>query len=236
MGSGWSGEFVFGAAWAAYRGPVDSNSLHAHVAIQIVVAHESEASVSDAEGRVHRGRSLFIRPMVPHALAAEGTLSLLYVEPQSPLAAALLESSAPNDISRFSSELAGRLDPSRSPAEWIDALAASLPSEGDHLDPRLAQATAALSDNPGALAVAAAAAAAGLSPSRLRALARRQLGLPLVTWLLWRKLERAAQALAAGATAVEAAGEGGFADQAHLARAMRRMFGVTPGMAVRALL
>ena len=96
------------------------------------------------------------------------------------------------------------------------------------IDPRLALAVGALCGQPGAVRVAEAAQLGELSVSRLRSLAREQLGVPLSTWLLWRKLERAIHALSRGASQAQAAIDGGFADQAHLSRTTRRMFGVTP--------
>lgn len=111
----------------------------------------------------------------------------------------------------------------------------ALPQPSRELDPRVSAALAWLSENPGAGAIAETARRVGLSESHLRALARSQLGLPLSTWLVWRKLERAAREFAQGAGLAEAAVAAGFADQAHCARTMRRMFGVTPGMARAAL-
>lgn len=83
--------------------------------------------------------------------------------------------------------------------------------------------------------MAEAAREVGLSASRLRSLAREALGAPLSRWMLWRKLERSLRAVAGGARLVDAAAEGAFSDQAHLARTMRRMFGVTPREASRVL-
>nr|WP_225953685.1 helix-turn-helix domain-containing protein [Kibdelosporangium phytohabitans] len=72
------------------------------------------------------------------------------------------------------------------------------------------------------------AAAVGLSPQRLRALARQQLGMPLTRWRVWARLRRAAEALRDGQSLVDAAVTAGFADQAHLTRQMREMMGITP--------
>ena len=58
---------------------------------------------------------------------------------------------------------------------------------------------------------------------------------PLSQWLVWRKLQRAGREMAAGAGLAEAAVAAGFADQAHMNRITKRMFGVTPLQASSAL-
>ncbi|WP_433137549.1 helix-turn-helix transcriptional regulator [Actinomadura nitritigenes] len=101
------------------------------------------------------------------------------------------------------------------------------------LDGRLLDAMRVLMDER--IPMAALAARVGLSPQRLRALARAELGMPLARWRIWRRLARAAEALREGRTLSGAALAGGFADQAHFTREMRRMMGLTPAEAVRAL-
>jgi AraC family transcriptional regulator len=53
-----------------------------------------------------------------------------------------------------------------------------------------------------------------------------QTGLPFRTYLLWLRLTKAVESMAAGASLTEAAHEAGFADSAHFSRTFRRMFGV----------
>ncbi|SHE57965.1 helix-turn-helix transcriptional regulator [Streptoalloteichus hindustanus] len=72
------------------------------------------------------------------------------------------------------------------------------------------------------------AARVGLSPSRLRALAREAAGIPLSRLRQWRRLRWAVRLLPHKPTA-EVAALAGFADQAHLTRTARRLVGRTPG-------
>jgi len=72
------------------------------------------------------------------------------------------------------------------------------------------------------------AAAAHLSPSRFRHLFVEQTGMPLRTYLLWRRLLHVWELLSAGETLSGAAHLAGFADSAHLSRTARAMFGVAP--------
>ncbi|MBK6705703.1 MAG: helix-turn-helix transcriptional regulator [Caulobacteraceae bacterium] len=73
-----------------------------------------------------------------------------------------------------------------------------------------------------------AIAIAGISASRLRHLFVEQTGLPFKTYLLWLRLTRAVERIAAGVSITEAAHDAGFSDSAHLSRTFRRMFGVAP--------
>jgi AraC-like DNA-binding protein len=68
----------------------------------------------------------------------------------------------------------------------------------------------------------------GLSPSRLRALAHTEVGVPLTQLRLWTRLSRAIAWLPHAPTATAAA-MAGFADQPHLTRVARRFLGRTPG-------
>lgn len=75
---------------------------------------------------------------------------------------------------------------------------------------------------------ASLAAEVGLSESRLRHLAREQLGVPLVRVRWWLQMRSVAKALTTGASLTTAAHEAGFSDAAHFTRTFRRMFGFAP--------
>lgn len=235
----WSGTFHLGDTWAAYAGPSDQNALHAHVAVQIVLALHTAAHMrSGAEGRVSTvapWQGLVVRPLVEHELAPAKLVWLLYLEPASPLALALLHAIGAAGIERLPDPLAELASGVQTPAEWLLLLQEKLLPATGVVDSRLLRALDALRAEPGSMSVAGAASLCGLSPSRLRSLAQQQLGVPLATWVLWRKVDRAVRALAAGQPLAEAALTGGFADQAHFTRTMRRMFGVTPSVATSSL-
>ena len=223
----WNGEFVFGEGAAAYRGPSADNTFHAHVAVQVVLAETGRAVVVAADGMEFIGAAVLIRPLVEHALSSRGEVTLLYAEPQSILASRLAKLAPAADISVIEAGIVPELWASEPLDHWLERVVGSIPQERT-IDTRLETALAYLSDEPGNSSIREAAMRCRLSESRLRALARAQLGLPLSTWLIWRKLEHAARAISEGEPLSMAAVAGGFADQAHLARAMRRMFGITP--------
>jgi AraC-like DNA-binding protein len=74
----------------------------------------------------------------------------------------------------------------------------------------------------------ALAAISGLSPSRFMHVFTESLGIPLRTYILLLRLQRACTELMAGATVTSAACSAGFSDAAHLTRTCRRILGITP--------
>lgn len=74
----------------------------------------------------------------------------------------------------------------------------------------------------------AIAARLAVSPSRMRHAFRDATGMAVRPYLRWRRLLRAAAAIAAGASLTTAAHDAGFADAAHLSRTFRRHFGMAP--------
>jgi len=74
------------------------------------------------------------------------------------------------------------------------------------------------------------AGAAKLSPERFRHLFVEQTGMPLRTYVLWRRLLHVWTLLMKGETLSGAAHAAGFADAAHLSRTARTMFGLAPSV------
>ncbi|MBV1886970.1 MAG: helix-turn-helix transcriptional regulator [Parvibaculaceae bacterium] len=228
----WSGDFHFGGTFATYFGPSDDNDLHQHAAYQVVVSATGDARVLDHHGEMRCGRAFVIKPLVLHAVRSLEPLLLIYLDPQSRLAHDLQVDVGSADISPLSDDVLP-FAPELNVDKVVDALGAVSKGPVEHIDPRLSDALEMLGKEPGSISVGGTAAHCGLSDSRLRALARQQLGVPLSTWLIWRKLERAANELALGGGLADAALAGGFSDQAHFTREMRRMFGVTPKVAAQ---
>jgi AraC-like DNA-binding protein len=98
------------------------------------------------------------------------------------------------------------------------------------VDHRLEKALALLQQDDERKTIEEVAQQVGLSTARLRVIAKRDLGVSLSDWMIWRKFERAVQLLAQGSTITSAAHGAGFADQSHFARAMRSHFGITAKM------
>jgi AraC-like DNA-binding protein len=74
------------------------------------------------------------------------------------------------------------------------------------------------------------AAVVNLSPSRFRHLFVAETGMPMRTYVLWRRLLHVWSLLMRGENLSTAAHAAGFADSAHLSRTARAMFGLPPSM------
>ncbi|WOF73340.1 AraC family transcriptional regulator [Parvibaculaceae bacterium PLY_AMNH_Bact1] len=227
----WQGTFHFGDYWAAYRGAAGDNALHSHATLQITLAVAGDLMLEAGDGAAHSGRSLMVRPRTLHRLERHEQVLLLLIEPQTPLCRALLDLMGNADITPLPKNVAAEIDLGAPLHTCLDQISAASPPAPHALDPRLQQAIEHLDSAPEDLPLATVAEHCGLSESRLRALASDELQLPLSKWVLWRKLRRSAEELAAGGDLASAALAGGFADQAHFTRTMKNLIGLTPGMA-----
>ncbi|PWF46038.1 helix-turn-helix domain-containing protein [Massilia glaciei] len=224
----WTGKLEFGSSWVAFRGRAADNTTHAHAALQLTLSADGQVTIRGATG-TFSGPALLVAPGAPHAIHATGIITLLLIEPQSPIAC-LLAGPTLQGIALLPASLFDLVDLDAPLASCIERLLGKVPTPTPVLDARLAAALQCLALDTSAAAVARAAGAVGLSTSRLRALATQELGIPLAGWVMWRKLERAGRSLSGGASLAEAAFEAGFADQAHFTRTMRKVLGITPRM------
>ncbi|MEU1290516.1 helix-turn-helix domain-containing protein [Kitasatospora sp. NPDC005856] len=212
-----------GPGYALYRGPLADSTFHRHAAFQVAVAPATRAvAIDDAAGRRHRGPAVVVPPMVRHRMAPVREVLVFFVDPHCAFADRLRRQCG--DGVTVAPRWRGLTERDVRPD-------GGLPATG--LDPRLRAAMAALADDQEPLE--GLAARVGLSPQRLRALAQRQLGVPLARWRSWQRLSRAALALGEGCSPAQAAFAGGFADQAHFSRWMRELTGLTPSQALPAL-
>ncbi|MGW8377535.1 AraC family transcriptional regulator [Streptomyces sp. ODS28] len=217
--------FAVGDGYAFYQGGVSGSGVHRHAAFQVAVGVSGDVGMDDASGSRYREAALIVPPMVAHRLAPVAVMRTFFVEPHG----------------AFADELRLQCGDGITPAPGMRALrvedvrlASGRPSR--ELDVRLLAAMHVLldaMDEP--ISMVELGAKVGLSAQRLRALARKELGMPLTRWRIWRRLARAAEALREGRSLSDASLAGGFADQAHFTREMRRMMGVTPSEVVRAL-
>lgn len=225
----WSGKVWFGEDWACFEGLCGDAQAHRHLAAQVVVGLSGPVTVAGASSAVV-GEAVLIAPGALHAIVpSDRIVRVVYLQSFGRLACGW-------DVGAWPAT------PLATPAAWVGGLrgpdpgrslaAAAAACEARRLDPRLTAALQAMRRSEEA-DLGRVARQVGLSPPRLRALARAELGAPLAHWRAWLQLERAIGALRRGEPLAAAAVLGGFSDQAHLGRTMRRFFGVTPLTALR---
>lgn len=224
----WCGVFAFAHSMVVFRGRTADNTLHAHASVQLSVAQTGSLTILDANGVPHTAQGLITRPGHLHVLQPAEAMTLVLIEPHSPLANALLTDTRNVGTSPLAQALTQSLQEANSLHDCLATLSKLMPINNPALDPRIAQALVWLLSATASDAIAQAAVMCGVSDSRLRALARNSLGTSLSQWLTWRKLEASGRAMASGAPLAEAAYMGGFADQAHFTRTMRKVLGITP--------
>jgi len=197
---------------------VGDSVLHRHFAAQAVFT-PTPAMVRYADGRIAEGRCLLIEPNVAHRLEACGQAEIFFVEPTG-----RAQPSRP-----LRERICAALPPGRiGPGFWRDWI--DRPGQRP-IDPRIALAAASLDARlaGGAVRLADIAGPTGLSEGRLRHLFAAEFGTPFRRYVLWRRLRAAIMSLQAGEGLTGAAHDAGFADAAHLARTIKRMFGIRAG-------
>ncbi|MHC0432562.1 helix-turn-helix domain-containing protein [Streptomyces sp. O3] len=246
MTAAWSGSARLRPGRLAFGGAIGATSAHAHHSVQVIAATDGELTLAGPSGGGFGCRAAVVPADSPHTvLTGVPSGVLIHYAPES----------------RAGRRLA-RLTVDGGPEAWVRTGALLIPEELPD-DPALAAhaverlVDAAVDDGPplgrtarhsglaevlrtlpgqlaaGQVRLGQAARVAGLSESRLSHLFRSQLGLPFRSYVLWLRLQRATELVAAGCSLTEAAHGAGFADQAHLTRVCRRMFGIAPSSFTR---
>jgi len=238
----WEGASLWVLGTRPGEGAYPKTKLHAHHAVQVTVSLRGWFTL-EAQSHELGGDCAAVAPDAPHAFAGEGLVAQLFVDPEGEpgrelqrtlFASETLVSIPPARLADLPARLrAGFESPNRSDQSLIDLgreLVAKL-APGSERDERpearvrrMSAWAAGRLDTP--VSLADAAAHVGLSAGRARHLFVEETGLPFRTYLLWRRLTRAAELFSAGSSLTDAAHGAGFSDSSHLSRTFRRMFGI----------
>jgi AraC-like DNA-binding protein len=226
----------------ATRGSGSSSGLHAHHAMHIVLAEDSELRVRSRDGEERRAAGVVTPPDVPHAIDARGIdVVLVFLEPESDAGGSLL--AVLGGAVRYLDDRERRAllegaDPEAlmgsAGAEWsrraVALLGGAAVAEKRVVHPRVKKLLAQLRALPpdGDTSLETLAEAVGLSPGRLMHAFTESIGVPLRPYLQWLKLQRAAGAIVSGESLSAAAHAAGFADAAHMSRTFRKTLGTAP--------
>ena len=236
----WRGRTRIGLGWAAFYGEGGDNTAHRHHAVQIVLGRGASAVVR-IDGDDVEAPGFIIGADVGHALAP-GPVELLYLARES-TAGRRVDPGPDAGFVALDAEACERMHDAMSrhlvPGEPAsDALARGLlpgvaPPHLKGCDgASRARVRAMIDELPGrdlaGVRTGALAREVGLSEPRFARLMRAETGLALRPYLRWMRLVGALRAVVAGGSSItDAAHLAGFADSAHLARTMRRHFGIS---------
>jgi AraC-like DNA-binding protein len=227
-----------------FAGPLRYNASHQHGAPVFLAGLYEPFGLRVQDGEWLTCRTAVIPAGVRHELDVGGRpIAVLYIEPSydgadalAPLVGtareangALVGSSGGGSSGEIRTLRA--LFEDRSALSWTgdaltDVLGFARKAARRALDPRVARAVAVMSrfrEEPGT--VTAAAAAAGLSVSRLRYVCKESVGVPLRRYRAWLRMRAAIGEIVVGRNFTEAAHAAGFYDQAHFGHDFRRTFG-----------
>jgi AraC family transcriptional regulator len=242
------GDFL---AWPGVCGFIGSGGAsaiapHSHYAIQLVLGAPSGLRVQfGRRGEWVECAAALVPSRATHTIdvTACDMSVVLFVEPETPEGKALtarlqgrleiLGSEVVGDATR-SLEHQWRVERSRT---GVTAICAGLIQGISHTaprqpsDPRVLAAVEYLRDRVAqSVSLPEVAKVANLSADRFRHLFVEETGMPLRTYVLWRRLLHVWTLLSAGETLSSAAHGAGFADSAHLSRTARTMFGLPPSV------
>jgi AraC-like DNA-binding protein len=225
----------------ATRGPGAKSAPHAHHGMHLVLALQGELKLREGS-RWQRAAGVLTAPDVPHAIDGSGAeILLVFLDPESDAGVAL-QGALSGPTRRLTAAEASALAAGQNPMgimqkdgaaftrHAVEVLGGRAPAEKRTIHPRVRKLLRQLRELPvGADAsLEALADSAGLSPGRLMHTFTESIGVPLRPYLAWLKLQRAAAAIAAGASLSEASAAAGFADAAHMSRTFSRMLGMPP--------
>lgn len=220
-------------------------ALHARHGVRVLVGLDSDVTVAEPGGAQARGRVVMVPPDISHTSACSGpSLELMYDPELLPEAAgyARLRGGVFPLEGRLASHFEEAVDAHRAILSRPDVLdgisresAARLSKESPRRGPdrRVARLLEALRDPT--VDRRDVLERAGISQAHLRALFVRDVGLPIRTYQLWRRLLVGVAAFSR-IDATSAAHFAGFADLAHFSRTCRRMLGGSPTELGRAIL
>ena len=247
--SRYRGDFI---AWTGVCGFVGEGgggspiSPHGHYAIQLVIGAPTGLRVQfGRRGEWQPCAAALVPSRAVHSIDVSGCdISLvLFIEPETPEGKALsarlqgrLELLDADTVAASAEQLerAWRVERSYDAVKGVcsrlvQEISRTAPREPS--DPRVLAAIAYIRQRVDkSVSLAEVAKIANLSPGRFRHLFVAETGMPLRTYVLWRRLLHVWTLLMNGETLSNAAHAAGFADSAHLSRTARTMFGLPPSV------
>lgn len=228
--------------YALFYGHFFDNSEHKHHAIQWCRSTKGNIVLSFNEEKIV-GESFLIAPDTPHkAISGEGELFMLFIDPDTIVGKAIMkkylksESFVIKNIPRFSG-LYKEYSTASELRKAVKNLLESLDTvHTDSIDPRIIKSLKVIENNPQKnITVPQIANEICLSESRLQHLFKENVGIPIQSFLLWKRIISAVQLTQKTNDLTSIAYNAGFSDSAHFSRSFKQMFGVQPKELFKAL-
>jgi AraC family transcriptional regulator len=218
--------------------------LHAHQAMQLVVASEGDHRVRGSDSEPWSPYSIAAIPTrQPHSLdvTASDYGAVIFVEPETSEGRAITQrcttgitevgTSPLREISQamFDAWLHKRKDETVANARRLVTTLGTGIDRTEVTDPRIMSAVVYINQHlDRAITLDEVASYACLSPSRFRHVFSEQIGMGLRPYILWRRFLLVWELLMKGGSLSEAAHAAGFSDAAHLSRTSVQAFGFAP--------
>jgi len=219
--------------YTLFYGHYFDNTEHKHHAIQWCCGSYGELEFS-LNGKKAEGRSFLIAPDCSHKIIrGHGELFLLFLDPDTAVGQNIInkylksEYSVQTDLSLMSENIFAPLT-----ASEVMIIAKQLFKELDAIqkapfDPRITKSLEFIDQNhDNHIKIPEIADEVCLSISRLQHLFKDNVGIPIQSYLVWKRVVKAVQLIKQSKDLTSIAYEAGFSDSAHFSRTFKKMFGV----------
>lgn len=204
---------------------------HAHYAIEIVYCTAGSFSVTTDQHHYTDLTNVIIPPNLSHSFSClHATCDLLFIDPLSHIGRYFMQQYPRNDIQINQTSLSqlyknGQFDLSQIPADI----------HNNKIDERILNAINTIEHlfSSQQVTVAQLSGVSFLSEGRLSHLFKKQLGISIHQYILWKKVLLAVQQSRQGYSLTECAHLVGFTDSSHFNRVFYKMFGLTPFFVLR---
>ena len=220
---------------------------HSHHAVEIIISLNELFSI-ECEGRHMKSKGVIIRHDVAHMISSgNGITAYILIEPEDPLGRALNRVLNSKSLLTLNKKITSEISQHFKKHLHTDHFEADMKQcledifipfskhddETYYLDERIKQIVRHINSSlTGPLNITELTAIACLSESRLIHLFKKEIGIPIRKYVLWRRLRQALRYIEHGNNMSRAAVQSGFTDAAHFNRAFVSIIGVNPSQVI----